>query len=400
MQKKPVAYLTFRQKIVRYILRLFYLEIGIEVDKSEKRPSINLFCEFGDKQLETEFFLQDMSRSKKYLGPLIFIMGILNTLFLIPDYLLMGEGVPLFTVGGTRAAFLILTICLYFLIVNSKKPRRMASWITVGETAGFLSFVIVFWEYSDPDFLIQVLGLIVIILITFLLPNRWMYMALASLTGSACFFIASAVKYAGDLEARIFSAGIVYTIIVIALIGYFSFRMNYYNRIQFYINKRLEKMSSTDTLTGLMNKSKLYEELQMWMAYSKRYKTPLTLVLFDIDDFKQINDQFGHLAGDKVVAEIADIVGEMVRETDKLARWGGDEFVILLPHTSRQQALEIMERIRKSVSEREFKIGGRISCSFGVASLTGRIENMDQFIGAADEALYKAKNSGKNVVMY
>lgn len=370
------------------------------MDHLKARPSINLFCEFSDQQLENEFFVQDMYRSRKYLRPAILALGILNTLFLIPDFFLMGVGGPMAMVLSVRAVYLILIVILFFNIEHSKNPRQMSTWITVCEGISFLTFFLVFWEYSSPDFLVQTLGLIIIILVIFMLPNRWLYMLLTSLAGSICFFIVAVFKYDGELKVSVFSAGIVYTSIVFILIGLSSFRMNYYNRIQFYINKRLEKMSSTDPLTGLINKAKLYDELQMWMTYSKRYKTPLTMVLFDIDNFKKINDQFGHLAGDRVIAEISEIICKMVRETDKLARWGGDEFVILLPHTSRPQTLEITERIRKTISEKDYMTGYPITCSFGVASLTGKMEIIDHFIAAADEALYKAKSSGKNVVMY
>jgi len=170
--------------------------------------------------------------------------------------------------------------------------------------------------------------------------------------------------------------------------------------MQFSITSKLEKMSVTDPLTGLINKAKLYEELRMWMNFSRRYRTPLSLVLLDIDDFKKINDQFGHLAGDRIIAEISGTIGSMVRETDIPARWGGDEFAIILPHTSRAQAVEIMERIRVRVMEQDLELNRAVTCSFGVASYTNRMEDIGDFISAADEALYKAKSSGKNIVRY
>jgi diguanylate cyclase (GGDEF)-like protein len=370
------------------------------VDSSGVKPSINIFCELRDEESEKEFSLQEMNRSKKYLGPVIILLGILNTLFLIPDYFEIGWNGHFYKAIGARAAFLALDVCLYFLIASSKNSRIMAVLITVGEAAGFATFIAVFCEYPEPDYIIQVLGLIILILITFLLPNRWLYASLTSLAGSGCFFAAAAFKYGAGLDEQGFPAGIVYTAIVIVLIGYYSFRMNYFNRVQYHINKKLEVMSSTDPLTGFFNKAKLYDELRTWMIYSKRYKTPLSLILFDVDDFKRINDRFGHLAGDKVISNVADIVTGMVRVTDKLARWGGDEFVILLPHTNRQQALELAERIRKNISVRNIITGEPVTCSFGVAVMNGSMKDGDSLMSAADEALYKAKSSGKNAVAY
>ncbi len=373
---------------------------GISVDSLGVKPSINIFCELRDKEAEKEFSMQEMNRSKKYLGPVIILLGVLNTLFLIPDYFEIGWNEHFYKVIGARAIFLALIVCLYFQIAGSKNPRIMAILITVGEAAGFANFIAVFYEYPEPDYIIQVLGLIILILITFLLPNRWLFVSLISLAGSICFFTASVFKYGAGLEKQEFSAGVVYTAIVIVLIGYYSFRMNYFNRVQYHINKKLEVMSSTDPLTGFLNKAKLYDELRTWMIYSKRYKTPLSLVLFDVDNFKRINDRFGHLTGDKVISNIADIVAGLVRVTDKLARWGGDEFVILLPHTNRQQAFEMAERIRKNISAKNLIEGENITCSFGMAVMNGSIKDGDSLISAADEALYKAKSSGKNIVMY
>lgn len=364
--------------------------------------SINIFCEFTDRELEVEYFSADLLNSLKYMRPLILLLAVLNSLFIIPDYLLIKNNRSLAIIVLVRFAFLVFALLLFFRVEHMSSPYGISAWISACELFSVLAFVIVFWQYPTPDYLVHVLGMIVIILVVFLVPNRWAYMVIVSIVGSSCFFIAATTKYVDQITMSIYSAGIVYTALIIILSAFSSYRMYYNRRANYAINKTLEKTCFTDSLTGLYNKAKLNEELNMWMKFSSRYKTPLTLILFDIDNFKSINDQYGHLVGDEVIVKIIETVKKMIRETDTFARWGGDEFTIVMPHTNRFQALEITERIRKNISEEQLMPEFKLSCSFGIASFTGKgkISGVDQFICAADRALYKAKNSGKNVVMY
>jgi len=375
------------------------------VDKFDSKLLINALCEFKDRELEAEYFSNDMTDFKKYIRPVMLSLGILNTLFAIPDYLLIRNTNALIIIFAGRVAFLSLIFLLFLLVNRIENSKTLLIWISACEIFVFLLFLLVFCEYDKPDFLIQVLGVILIILVIFLIPNRWPYMVVISALGSTSFFLI-AVIHMKSINAGVFFAGVVYTAIVFVLSCTTSYRSNYYKRFQYINNRELKRLSLTDILTGLNNRAKLYEELKMWMTFSNRYSTPLSLVLFDIDDFKQINDKLGHLTGDKVIVEVTDIISNIIRETDILARWGGDEFIILLPHTNRTQALELTERIRKGISRFEFSEAGAVTCSFGVASRYKHMEhdehgeNVEQFIRSADEALYKAKNSGKNVVMY
>jgi diguanylate cyclase (GGDEF)-like protein len=165
-----------------------------------------------------------------------------------------------------------------------------------------------------------------------------------------------------------------------------------------YIQKEnLIKLSLTDSLSGISNRVKFEQELDKWYELSKRYKTPLTLIIFDIDNFKSINDLYGHLAGDGVIISITKLISKTIRKTDIFARWGGDEFVILLPNTSKDSALELAERLRKIISEIFVEKQGCLSCSFGVVSLEA-YDTLNSFIKRADEKMYESKKFGKNTV--
>lgn len=377
-----------------------FLQGMLPVDIIHVEKSINFKCEFSDREIETVYFAQDIYGSIKYLKPLVLVFSILNLLFSIPDYFVIGNYDSFYSISAVRVIVLMVSILLFFLIDRLESPRVISVIISAAELFSFGSFLFIFWKYPRPNYMIQVLGLIIIIIVIFIISNRWVYMIAISFICCVCFFLVAVLKFIDEPEWNEFSAGIVYTIIVVILSAYSSFKMNYCKRVHFLVEKWLKKMSVTDPLTGLINKAKLYDELRMWMNFSRRYKTPLSLILFDIDNFKYINDKYGHVSGDDVMVKTIGIISSMIRETDSFARWGGDEFSIIMPHTGRVQALEITERLRQAVSDTVLLPDYNVTCSFGVASFNVRITEIDQFISAADQALYKAKNSGKNVVMY
>ena len=159
------------------------------------------------------------------------------------------------------------------------------------------------------------------------------------------------------------------------------------------MEEALTRLATTDTLTGIYNRGKIEESLRQEMARSARYGSPLTILLFDLDFFKKVNDTFGHSIGDQVLKEVAATVGKHIRETDTLGRWGGEEFMVLCPGIVAQDAVAIAEKLRQRVEE--LPIGVTISC--GIAGCQPG-ESMDGLINRADKALYAAKHSGRNLV--
>ena len=169
-------------------------------------------------------------------------------------------------------------------------------------------------------------------------------------------------------------------------------------------NARLHEAAAlqarSDGLTGLANRRHCEERLLAEVARSERYETPLAVVLCDIDEFKAANDTHGHAFGDLVLQRFADVLRETLREIDVSSRWGGEEFLIVLPGTALPGAVEAAERIRTGFAALELGGGdatARMTASFGVAGFVPGFDAPD-LVRAADEALYEAKRRGKNRV--
>lgn len=142
---------------------------------------------------------------------------------------------------------------------------------------------------------------------------------------------------------------------------------------------------------------KLNEILEDSFQYSKRYKTQCGIILLDIDDFKKVNDTYGHLFGDEVLKKFAQILMGNIRQTDKLGRWGGEEFLIVCPNINEENLKKLAEELRKNIEQDNFLRERSITASFGLSLFDG-VKDIEEVIGEADTNLYRAKNSGKNRV--
>ncbi len=162
--------------------------------------------------------------------------------------------------------------------------------------------------------------------------------------------------------------------------------------------------ATRDHLTGVFNRRVLDELLSKEISKSIRHNLPLSLVILDVDDFKNYNDKYGHLQGDMALRTITKVVSKMTRKEDFVARYGGEEFIIVLPDTKLEKAKEVAEKIRKAIAETKIKLinksieksAEKLTVSMGIAQLNKRdVQNM---LARADTALYKAKAKGKNQV--
>ncbi|MHB1225091.1 MAG: GGDEF domain-containing protein [Gemmatimonadaceae bacterium] len=169
------------------------------------------------------------------------------------------------------------------------------------------------------------------------------------------------------------------------------------------MNDRLRQMSQTDALTALDNRRYIEERLVEMFGHATRFNEPLACMMCDLDRFKSVNDTHGHQAGDAVLRQLADILRHEAREIDRIGRYGGEEFIFLLPGTSAAAAMIFAERVRAAVDAHEFVFPGgsvRRSMSCGVAAWPHPgVDSSDALVKAADDALYVAKETGRNRVV-
>lgn len=185
--------------------------------------------------------------------------------------------------------------------------------------------------------------------------------------------------------------------LLFAFVIYHSILQARFNRKLRHKNAELEHLSQTDPLTGVYNRLKTGTMLDQEFERSRRYKRDLSVVMFDLDCFKRVNDNFGHQAGDNVLVTCSALVLDCIRKHDILGRWGGEEFLILCPETDVDGAQQLAENLRRHLENNPTDGVGVVTASFGVAQL-GAMDDIKRLIGHADEALYQAKLDGRNRV--
>jgi polar amino acid transport system substrate-binding protein len=185
---------------------------------------------------------------------------------------------------------------------------------------------------------------------------------------------------------------------ILLLFAYWTNKIRQAKKIIEKQNKELEIMAKTDKMTGIYNRSKLDEILSQELQRAQRYSQYFGCAVVDIDNFKRINDTYGHLAGDKAIKELASVIQKSMRKSDYFGRWGGEEFLIISVGVDKNGLRQMLEKIRILVSEHEIKGVGKQTVSIG-AAIYRQNDTEDSIIKRADDALYKAKNSGRNTVV-
>jgi diguanylate cyclase (GGDEF)-like protein/PAS domain S-box-containing protein len=167
--------------------------------------------------------------------------------------------------------------------------------------------------------------------------------------------------------------------------------------IEMMMHQEMEHIASTDKLTGAYNRHKFEELFVLEVERSRRFMLPLSLIIIDIDNFKSINDSYGHDIGDEILKEVANVLQEKIRQVDILARWGGEEFLVLAPNTDHDNVQILAEKLRLTIENHHFNEVKNITISLGVSTLK-ETDTLTELFKRADQGLYYAKEHGKNQV--
>lgn len=351
--------------------------------------------EFVDKQLEKEYISGVNQASIKYVSISIFALGIVYFLFIFIDYLRVDSPSALLLILINRTLVCLLLFVLYIVLHQSKNYLIFNPLYGAVEILGGASFLWTCSLYNKPNFLIQSLGLIMLVMIVYMLPNLWIGKVVTSVAIVAGFFIYGGLMMQ-PLTTNEFAAGIVFVTLILIIRAVGSYNNEHQRRLLFIESRKLGMLSKTDPMTGAYNRASLSLHIQERMERCRLEGNSLTLIILDIDDFKKINDHYGHLMGDKVLIDIVELVRSRLQNTDLLFRWGGEEFIVLL-HAPLAQAEMIAENCRKKITEIVYEGGLGVSCSFGLTEYREG-DNMDTILARADQKLYLAKANGKNRV--
>lgn len=235
------------------------------------------------------------------------------------------------------------------------------------------------------------------IIVAFLIPNRLINIIIVTILTVVGFSVMAQFKY-DNIPFSNFSASVVYNFLAIILSCIYTYRNGYTKRKQYLSNKELVFLTYNDPLTGLSNKLKMNKEIERLLRASKTRDTFFSLILFDIDDFKIINDTYGHIEGDRIISELGGILLEKAGKEYISVRWGGEEFVVIMPNKTSAQAAEFAEELRKAIEAYTFNKNIKLTCSFGVIQ-SDKNDTVESVIIRADNLLYNAKNMGKNIVI-
>ncbi len=336
--------------------------------------------------------------AQNYIYVLAIFASVFSVLLIIFDIRNIQDQTTRLTIAVIRYAYAVLLIFVGGWLTRIKSYKTYTIIVSVLEILSLAISLYVFAYYGSPNFLIQSMGLIASILVLFLVPNKKEFQLALAFLAALSFY---GLTYCSEITATTneILASVVYSLVVIALCTISSYH-NEKNQLGEFISKtRLEQLSTTDFLTNTANRFRLEEEADRWMNFCRRQKLPLCLVFVDVDNLKQINDTHGHTAGDSVLVTLSTLMQRQLRNSDTISRWGGDEFVLLLPNVSQKNAIALLERLKASVLKNDFGVGIRVTCSYGVVEM-GEESTFQSLLREADALMYTGKREGKDKISY
>ena len=367
----------------------------IVMEYQQERFALNKFCEFNDREIEAEFMEYEKIASLRIIRFMALLMGFIFALFIISDYYYFGNAEAFFITLGLRGLALVITIITFFTVGSFKRFNHTLLMMTLIELLVYALYLQKLYHYRDTHPSIQFMTIILFVLTVFLIPNLWKNCIIASTAILVSYILFTSI-FGNPTEMPSLAQRGIYLGVCIVACSIFLFGRENSRRKQFAAEKHLEFISITDRLTGIYNRGRFEFVLGQWIKSMRHY--PFSLILYDIDNFKNVNDHFGHAAGDEVLVATTKAVSASIRDNDIFARWGGEEFVVLFNGAGIEKAAELAERLRKAVEANPCGPAGKITISIGVAQYH-KDEAVADFVNRADAKMYEAKRAGKNRVV-
>ena len=350
------------------------------------------------RQSRIKFEASKLSAAQRNIHIYAQIASISNFIFLICDMMFIEGQKERLILAVMRYCYSILLI---LMIRNTQRTKTFASFsviVTTLEAIAILLYLYVLLLYQTPDFMIQTMGMIMMVLVIYIVPNRGRNALILSIAATISFF---AVYYflIEKLPLKSLMVSVVYLSLTILICAVKTIGGERYAQREFLAKTTLQETSAKDYLTSAATRARLEEEAHRWMNFCRRQSLPLCLVFVDVDNLKSINDQHGHAMGDMALKQIASVMQTQLRNSDTIARWGGDEFVLLLPNVTLQNAVLLLDRVKSAIAKLTLEGGVCISCSFGVVQMRPE-STYQEMLAQADEMMYRSKRNGKGRISY
>lgn len=359
-------------------------------------PKINWMAEFRDKRLEQAYTLRLFAASRDTVCLVAMMIAAVYLMFGLYDLVFNREQPHLLMGLLLRALVFVMGCAVALYAKRSQYYERVTLLLTVQEMLLVFSYQLLLAMGGTYTFTELAIPFLVILMAAFLLPNRWIYAMVFALSVMLSFLVSAPFVYA-QLNVEQWVGVLLYMLFVVALGGVYSRNLSVTRRLQFYHEYQLELMSGTDHLTQIYNRQKFDEVFERWLRLCNSGQAELSIIMFDLDDFKVLNDTHGHARGDQVLVQCVEVIRSRLRANDVFARWGGEEFMLLLPNTSFEAAVGLAERLRAVMEDTDFGCDVQVTASFGVACACAG-DDTDTLVQRVDAYLYQAKQAGKNQV--
>ena len=365
------------------------------VEYKQERFTIDRLCEFRNREVESDFMAREKIVSLKFTRVLMLFLGFAFALFIFLDYYFYGiEGdLPAFL--GLCGATLFVIIITFLLSGKIERYDHIFLMISLTQLIVFALYLIKLYSQESFESFLQFMIVLLFIMAVFIIPNKWKNSLIAGCIILAAYLFFAAFCLNIPEPPTIIERGICLAICLVSC-AIILYERETSRRKHYAAEQLLEFLSMTDRLTGIYNRGRFEHILNLWIKNMRH--DPFCLLFVDIDNFKRVNDCFGHCVGDQVLKETTEIITANIRDDDIFARWGGEEFVILFGSTTLERATELAERLRKAVEGHNCGDAGIVTISIGVVKYH-REESVPDFLNRADEKMYEAKKAGKNMVV-
>ncbi len=371
-------------------------------------------AEFADRETESRFLAHTAAATARHLRLALAIWALSSVVFVLADYANFGAGPTFGLALAGRLAMAALLVGAIWLVRRRPALASSGMVLTPLLILGF-SFLFTFYFLSPPQMVDRLVAVTMVLLLAqfLFLPNRLLLGALAAVYGIVG---TVASLWLAGLGSGMWLVVKAMVLTLPAGLGFFTaYRLALVHRREFAALERaereierrrrleaeLQRQATTDPLTGLFNRRQYEQLFQRELTRAQRHGHALSLCVLDVDHFKRVNDSFGHAAGDVALCTVADVCRAALREGDLIGRLGGEEFVMLLPHTDVAGAAVVAERLRVQLAATDVEAGPHrfgLTATLGVSELRPADAGIADLIQRADAALYSGKHGGRNRV--